>query len=118
MTSGPGLRHRPLASGIAGLPLQFRPHRARDMSTHVQVATTGPEPGNWLITVAEGVCRVFPGSIASPDARLYASSETGAEVLSGTQSIAEAVARRLVHYDGDREALRRFAACFRLGGTS
>jgi hypothetical protein len=118
MSEGTGIGQRTFASGIAGLPLKFRPHEARDMSMQVHVATTGPEPGNWLITVAEGVCRVIPGSVVSPDARLYASSETGAEILSGALSIAEAVTRRLLDYDGDTEALRRFAACFQLGGTT
>jgi hypothetical protein len=109
-------RQRPFASSIARLPLRFRPGRAAGISMRVHVATTGPEPGNWLIAIDGLVCRVFLGSITSPDARLYTSSEIGTEILSGALSIGEAVARRLLDYDGDIEALRRFAACFQLGG--
>jgi len=107
---------KPFASSIACLPLRFRPDHAPGIRMQVHVATTGPEPGNWLIAIDEGICRVFLGSITSPDARLYTSSEIGANILSGALSVGEALASGLLDYDGDREALRRFAACFQLGG--
>jgi len=108
-------RYRPFASSIAVLPLKFQPAAASGIRMRVHVATTGPEPGNWLIDVDENVCRVFPGSIASPDARLYTDSEIGHSILTGGLSVGEALASRLLDYDGDTDALRRFGACFRLG---
>ena len=117
MTTTEETGHRPFASSIACLPLRFRPDYAPGIRMQVHVATTGPEPGNWLIAIDKGICHVFTGSIASPDARLYTSSEIGTEILSGALSIGEAVAGRLLDYDGDIEALRRFAACFQLGGA-
>ena len=105
-------------AGINLLPLKFRAHRAGDMRLNVHVATTGPEPGNWLIAVQHGICRVFMGSIMCPDARLYTSSDTGTDILSGSLPVEEAVTRQLLHLDGDPDALRRFAACFQLGGAS
>ncbi len=81
----------------------------------VHVATTGPEPGNWLITVDETGCPVLPGSIASPDARLYTDSDIGNGILTGELSVDETLASRLLDYDGNPEELRRFGACFRFG---
>jgi hypothetical protein len=105
---------RPFASSIARLPLRFRPDAAAGIRMRVHVATTGPEPGNWLVAIDETACRVFQGSVASPDARLYTDSEIGASVLNGVLTVAEALASRLLDYDGDPEQLRGFGACFRL----
>jgi hypothetical protein len=106
---------RPFASSIARLPSRFRPGLAPGLRMRVHVATTGPEPGNWLVTIDEADCRVFLGSVAAPDARLYTDSEIGASVMNGVLSVAEALASRLLDYDGDLEQLRGFGACFRLG---
>jgi hypothetical protein len=105
---------RPFASSFAALPLRFLPGAAAGIRMRVHVATTGPEPGNWLVAIDETACRVFQGSVASPDARLYTDSEIGAAVLNGELSVAEAVASRLLDYDGDPDQLRGFGACFRL----
>jgi hypothetical protein len=118
MTRSLEFDRRPFAERLNVLPRRFRAREAEGIRLNVHVATTGPEPGNWLIAVEDGVCRVFLGSVTTPDARLYTSSDTGADILSGALSVAEAVARRLLHFDGDRELLRRFAACFQLGGAS
>jgi hypothetical protein len=107
--------NRPFAASIARLPLRFRPGAAPATRMRVQVATTGPEPGNWLVAVDESACRVFQGSVASPDARLYTDSEIGAAVLNGALSVADALTSRLLDYDGDPEQLRGFRACFQLG---
>lgn len=106
---------RPFAASIAVLPFRFQPGAAPGIRMRVHVATTGPEPGNWLVAVADGVCRVMMGSIPEPDARLYTDSEIGHSILSGRLSVNEAVASRLLDYDGDPAELRRFGACFKFG---
>jgi hypothetical protein len=110
--------YRPFASSIAVLPSRFLPGVAQGIRMRVHVATTGPEPGNWLVTVGGGVCRVMVGSIPEPDARLYTDSEIGHSILNGSLSIDEAVASRLLDFDGDPRKLRRFGACFQFGGPS
>ena len=106
---------RPFAASIARLPLRFRPGAAPGTRMRVHVATTGPEPGNWLVAIDETGCRVFLGSVASPDARLYTDSDIGAAVLNGALSVADALASRLLDYDGNPELLRGFRDCFLLG---
>jgi len=108
--------HRPFASSIAALPLKFLAGAAAGIRMRVHIATTGPEPGNWLVDVDGRVCRVLLGSIPEPDARLYTDSEIGHSILNGDLSIQEALASRLLDYDGDPRELRRFAACFQIGG--
>jgi hypothetical protein len=107
--------YRPFASSIAVLPSRFQPGAAPGMRMRVHVATTGPEPGNWLIAVEGGVCRVFLGSVPRPDARLYTDSQIGHSILNGGLSIEEALASGLLDYDGDPRELRRFGACFQFG---
>lgn len=109
---------RPFASSIAALPLRFLSGAAAGIRMRVHVATTGPEPGNWLIAVEGDVCRVMLGSVPDPDARLYTDSEIGHSILNGGLSIDEAVASRLLDFDGDPRKLRRFGACFQFGGPS
>lgn len=84
----------------------------------VQIATTGPEPGNWLVSIAGDRCRVFMGSVARPDARLYTSSDVGLWILARRVSIEEALSSGLLDYDGDPAALRRFGECFGFGGAA
>jgi hypothetical protein len=109
---------RPFASSIAALPSRFLPGLAAGIRMRVHVATTGPEPGNWLVAIGSGVCRVMVGSVPEPDARLYTDSEIGHSILNGGLSIDEALASRLLDYDGDPRELRRFGACFQFGGRS
>ena len=106
---------RPFASSIAALPFRFLPGVASGIRMRVHVATTGPEPGNWLVAIDRGVCRVLLGSVPEPDARLYTDSEIGTAVLNGALTVGEALASRLLDYDGDPEQLRGFGACFQLG---
>ena len=106
---------RPFASSIIRLPSRFLPGAARGIRMRVHVATTGPEPGNWLVSLRDGVCRVMLGSVPEPDARLYTDSEIGHSILNGGLSVDEAVASRLLDYDGDPRKLRHFGACFQFG---
>ena len=110
--------HRPFASSIAALPSRFQSGAAHGIRMRVHVATTGPEPGNWMVAVEGGVCRVMLGSVPHPDARLYTDSEIGHSILSGGLSIEEALTNRLLDYDGDPEQLRRFGTCFQFGESS
>lgn len=103
---------RPFASSIASLPRRFRP---TGICARVHIATTGREPGNWLVAVDNSSCRVIPGSVPRPDARLYTDSQIGHSVLTGKLSVEEAVASRLLDFDGEPELLRRFRDSFVLG---
>jgi hypothetical protein len=106
---------RPFAASIARLPFKFRPGSSSGVRMQVHVATTGPEPGNWLVSVDKRTCRVFSGSVATPDARLFTSSDVGCSILSGDLSVDEALLTGLLDYDGDPVELRRFGTCFEFG---
>jgi hypothetical protein len=108
---------KPFAATIAQLPSRFRQKAASGMSMRVHLATTGPEPGNWLISVDESACRVFVGSVLEPDARLYTDSDIGHSIISGMLSVDEALTSRLLDYDGDPGVLQRFRSCFEFGGA-
>jgi hypothetical protein len=97
---------------MAKLPLQFRPGTAASERLRVHIAITGPEPGNWLISIDGSRCQVFRGSVHDPDARVYTASDIGHQILNGITSLADAIAGRLIDFDGDRYALRRLAKSF------
>lgn len=111
-------KDRPFAADMARLPLRFRSAIASGMRLQVNIVTTGPEPGSWLVSVDKDACRVFMGSVASPDARLFTSSDVGHSILNGELPINEALLTGLLDYDGDPVELRRFGACFEFGGSA
>lgn len=111
-------RPRPFASRIADLPSRFRPDPWDTRRVHVHVATTGPEPGNWLIAVDGSKCAVFKGSLPTSEARVYTDSEIGVAVLDGVMSLRNAVDSRLVDFDGDVAVLRYLARSFGLDGRA
>ena len=103
-------RERPLSARLADLPRRFQSAGPRGASGSVHLAVNGPEPGNWLITLAGDRCRVLAGSVPDPEARVYTDSEIALAVLDGAVTLEEAVRARLVDYDGDPGILRRLAA--------
>jgi hypothetical protein len=107
--------NRPFAAAMSGLPSTFRPGAANDMRMQVQVATTGPEPGNWLISIGDKICRVLVGSVPTPDALLFTDSDVGHSILTGGLTVEQALSSRLLDYNGDLAGLRRFRACFEFG---
>jgi hypothetical protein len=55
--------------------------------------------------------------VRAPDARLYTDSEIGHDIITGRLPLEEALERRLLVYEGDRQQLARLRACFRFGGS-
>jgi hypothetical protein len=108
---------RPFAASIAALPARFTPDDAA-LTMFVHIATTGSEPGNWMVSIDRNACRVFLGSVAAPHARVFTSSDVGHLILTGRLSIERAIALGILDYDGDPAALRRFAGCFDFGGAA
>jgi hypothetical protein len=92
------------------LPLRFRPVQGASDPVTVHVATTGPEPGNWLIAIDAERCRVFDGSLPEPDARVFTCSEVGQAILQGSHRLGDAIESRLLDYEGDVDSLRVVAA--------
>lgn len=108
-------RHGPFASRVTNLPSRFRPVRSPAPSRiRIHLATTGPEPGNWLISITGDDCRVFKGSLLAHEARVYTASDIGIAILDGLMPLRDALGARLVDYEGDIEALRYVAASFGL----
>jgi len=106
---------RPFATGMADLPARFLPQQASGLDIRVNVSTTGPEPGNWLIAIRESACDVLVGSVPEPTVRLYTDSVIGHWILSGRLSLDEAVLGGLLHFDGDPAHLETLRRCFQFG---
>jgi hypothetical protein len=105
------------ASSIAALPEKFRPGSATS-PIDVHIATTGSEPGNWMVSIGSASCRVFLGALATAHARVFTSSEVGHSIITGRLSIEDAISLGVLDFDGDGNALRRFAGCFDFGGAA
>lgn len=126
VTTHAASRGAPFASSITALPSRFRPPTPtgdtflpnnfdRPRRMRVNLATCGPEAGNWVIAIDNGACRVLAGSVSAPDARLYTDSDIGHAIISGSLSLDQALESRLLDYDGDPAHLAQLRACFRFG---
>lgn len=109
MTSATVTSGRPLADRISKLPARYEPASGEAAALRVNLSTTGPEPGNWLIAVEGTRCAVFEGSVPLPDAWVFTDSDIAVQVLDGVTTLRQALEERLVDFDGDAAALRQLA---------
>ncbi len=50
------------------LPARFRPKLAGRMRAVIQFRLTGPDGGEWVLSIADGACTVRPGQAENPAA--------------------------------------------------
>ncbi len=57
------------------MPQVFRSDRAADVEATIQFKFTGPEPGNWVVTIAEGRCTTRQGVVEHPTVTVTSPSD-------------------------------------------
>lgn len=62
-------------------PAAFQPSRAQGVNATIQYKLTGPEPGNWIMKVADGKCTVEEGEIDNPSVTVNAPSDVWLKIL-------------------------------------
>jgi putative sterol carrier protein len=58
-----------------GMPLVFQADKAAGVSATIQFKFTGPEPGNYIVKVAEGKCTVEEGETDSATVTINSPSD-------------------------------------------
>jgi hypothetical protein len=112
MTSATAHASTPFARAIQSLPLAFRADRARGGSARVHIATTGPEPGNWMLTVSGGKCVIEKG--ATPGMRPVVHVPSDVWVLIARRQLDPLVAldQGLLHFEGEPELFHKLRSWF------
>ena len=100
------------AEAIRSLPRAFRPEQAADGGARVHVAATGPEPGNWMITVREGKCTVEKGAIPGVRPVIHVPSDVWLLIARRELAPEEAMSQGLLYFDGEPEVFHKLRSWF------
>jgi hypothetical protein len=98
------------AAAVQELPRRFLNSSPRPVGIHL--AVNGPEPGNWLVRISAGACRVYRGFTPDADATVHLPSDVGLAIASGRLPPAAAYARGEIAVEGDVRAAAAFARAF------
>jgi putative sterol carrier protein len=96
------------------MPPAFQPEKAQGVEAVVQYHLTGKEAGDWIVTIADGVCTVEKGAAEAPRLTLTAESEDYLQVLTGELNAMSAFAEGKLKLQGDLSLAMKLMGYFKL----
>jgi len=98
---------------IAGMPTVFQPDAAGDLEAVIGFDVTDEEPGDYYLTIEEGVCRAFAGRHPSPTMTIHTPAEVWMKISRGEMDGAVAFMTREYKVSGKVDLLMRLAKLFK-----
>ena len=62
----PDLRPKSVAQAIEGMTLSLNPVEAKDLNATIQFQVSGPDGGDYYLTIADGQCQFASGVVVEP----------------------------------------------------
>ena len=84
---------------------QFRPKIAGNMQATIQFQFTGPDGGEWVLTIEGGKCTTQPGHVENPDATVTMAASDLVGINTGEISAPDIFWSGRIHIQGDVEAV-------------
>jgi len=97
---------------MKGLPKAFRPDRAAGVNAVIQFKFTGPEPGNWVVKIADGACTVEEGEAASASVTINSPSDVWLKIARRELDGATAFMSGQFTFSGDMGILMQMGSWF------
>jgi putative sterol carrier protein len=97
---------------IEGMPSVFNPEAAGDLKAEIQFLISGPNGGDWVITVVEGRCEVRKGQTTTPALTIASSGEIWLKIARGEIDRPKALMEGLYKVTGDFALLQRLPQLF------
>lgn len=97
---------------MKALPEAFKAERAAGASAVVQISASGPEPGNWVVTVNGGRCAVEEGTVESPNVTINTPSDVWLKIMRRELDGATAFMSGQFAFSGDMGILMQFGSWF------
>jgi putative sterol carrier protein len=97
---------------IEGMPEAFDPEAAGDLEAEIQFLLSGPDGGDWVLTVAEGRCAVRKGQISTPTLTIDSSGEIWLKIARGEIDRPKALMEGRYKVTGDFALLQRLPQLF------
>jgi putative sterol carrier protein len=97
---------------IEGMPNAFNPDAAGDLRAEIQFDISGQGGGKWVISIAEGRCRVRQGEAVSPALTIESPGEVWVKIARGEIDRPKALMQGLYRIKGDMNILARMPQLF------
>ena len=99
---------------MSRMPKAIRPEAAQGVDTVLQYHLTGSEPGEWYVTIKDGVCEVFKGVHASPKMTLSADSDDYIAIFTGKSNAMKAFMEGKLKLSGDLNMAMKLPNLFKM----
>jgi putative sterol carrier protein len=100
--------------GIFQMASAFRPERAPGVNAVIQFNATGPEAGNWYVTVKDGTCTVAEGQHGSPDISINVPSDVWLKIMRRELDGATAFMAGQFTFTGDMGVMMQMGSWFQM----
>jgi putative sterol carrier protein len=97
---------------IAGMPSAFDSAAAGDLDATIQFDITDEEPGDYYVTIENGVCKAYAGAHPDPTATIHTPADVWLQIVRGELKAATAFMGRQFTTSGDMGLLMRMTALF------
>ena len=97
---------------IAGMPLAFDAAAAGDLDATIQFDITDEDPGDYHVTIENGVCKAHAGAHPNPTATIHTPADVWLQIVRGELKAANAFMSRQFTTSGDMGLLMRMTALF------
>ncbi len=99
---------------IDRMPRALIPEKANGVNAVIQYFLSGPEGGDWIITIKDGLCTVQPGKAPSPNMTLSADAQDYKDVIMGQLNPMTAFMTGKLRLAGDLNLAMKLTSFFRM----
>lgn len=92
----------------------FQPEKAAGVNAVVQYHLTGPDGGDWIITIQDGVCKVAKGNAENPKMTLTADAQDFKNILLGRMDGMAAFMQGKLKLQGDLNMAMKLTSFFKM----
>ncbi len=93
----------------------FRPDKAAGVEAVIQYKFTGDQAGDYIITIADGACKVAEGEAENPAMTLIADAEYFGDVLLGKEDGMKGFMQGKLKLAGDLNLAMKLTSFFKMG---
>lgn len=97
---------------MQGMPKVFRADRAAGVNATIQFKFVGPEPGNWVVKIADGQCTVEEGEAAKANVTINSPSDVWLKISRRELDGATAFMSGQFTFTGDMGILMQMGSWF------
>ncbi len=99
---------------MSNMPKAFIPEKAQGVNSVIQYHLTGPEGGDWVVNIHDGVCEVTSGTAPNPNMTLTADAQDYKDVITGKNNAMSAFMQGKIKLAGDLNLAMKLSNFFKM----